>query len=449
MAKIEADKFEIGAFEFDFEKMMQRVFNVIQVKVDEKHQEFTFEGGELFRRKMVSDELRLSQVLINLLGNAVKFTPELGRISLKIGQTPLDEDHALLHVEVRDSGIGMTPEEQSRLFSSFEQGDSGITRKYGGTGLGLAICKKIVALMGGHIRVESAPGQGSLFAFTIRVGWGGPVPDIAGAAERRDLRVLVVGDEPETLEYLGSLLDGFGMRNDRVGSGAEALEKVGSAAADNRPYDVILLDWKMPGLDGVATAREIKRILGNDVIIVMISAMDWTELEKTAFGLGLAGYLPKPILPSALLDKLLNLTWERVLPEEGLIHPAHRWEDKRILLVEDNEINREVALSMLEETGTSVDYARDGLEALDMLAARPGYDLILMDIQMPRLDGLSAARRIRELEGPEGRRTPIIAMTANAFKEDVQASLDAGMDGHIAKPIDVVEFMHVLEEHLR
>ena len=448
MAKIEADKFEIGAFEFDFEKMIQRVFNVIQVKVDEKHQEFTFEGGELFRRKMISDELRLSQVLINLLGNAVKFTPESGRISLRIWQTPLDADHSLLSVEVRDNGIGMAQEEQNRLFSSFEQADSGITRQYGGTGLGLAICKKIINLMGGDVRVESAPGQGSLFAFTIRVGWGDPLPPAAVPAARRDLRVRVVDDEPDTLEYLGSLLDDFGMHNDRVSSGVAALDKIRASMADNRPYDVILLDWKMPGLDGVATAREIKRILGNDAVIVMISAMDWTELEQAASSLGLAGFLPKPILPSALQDTLLSLTNEKLLPGQERDSAPLRWQDKRILLVEDNEINREVALSLLEDTRALVDCAGDGLEALEMLEKNPGYDLILMDIQMPRLDGLSAARRIRELEGPTGRRTPIIAMTANAFKEDVQASLEAGMDGHIAKPIDLTEFMQVLEEHL-
>ena len=388
-------------------------------------------------------------MLINLLGNAVKFTPELGRISLKIGQTPLDADHSLLSVEVRDTGIGMTPEEQNRLFSSFEQADSGITRKYGGTGLGLAICKKIVNLMGGDIRVESAPGQGSLFTFTIRVGWGAPLPQAAVPAERRDLRVLVADDEPDTLEYLGSLLDGFGMHNDSVSSGAGALEKIRAAMADNRPYDVILLDWKMPGLDGVATAREIKRILGSDAVIVMISAMDWTELEKTASSLGLAGFLPKPILPSALQDTLLTLSSERLLPEQERGGQPLRWEGKRILLAEDNEINREVALSLLEDTRASVDCACDGLEALEMFEKSPGYDLILMDIQMPRLDGLSAARRIRALEEPAGRRVPIIAMTANAFKEDVRASLEAGMDGHIAKPIDINEFMQALEDHLR
>ncbi len=448
MSKIEADKFEVSAYEFNFEKMIQRVFNVVQVKVDEKRQTLTFEGGELFRRLMIGDELRLSQVLINLLGNAVKFTPELGRIDLKVGQTPLDADHSLLQVEVRDTGIGMTPAEQSRLFNTFEQADSGITRKYGGTGLGLAISKKIVNLMGGDIRVESTAGQGSLFAFSIKVGWGGPVPRTVLPTERQNPRVLVVDDDPAALEYIGSLLDGFGMQHDHAGGGAEALEKVGASLADGRTYDVILLDWNMPGLDGEATAREIKRILGNDVIIVMISAMDWSELEKTVSGLGLAGFLPKPILPSPLLDTLLNLTQGRLLPEKGRSVPLRRWEEKRILLVEDNEINREVAQSLLEETGVGVDCAGDGLEALEMLAQHPGYDLILMDIQMPRLDGLSAARRIRESEGPGARAVPIIAMTANAFKEDIQASLEAGMNGHIAKPINSDELIRVLAEHL-
>ncbi len=449
MAKIEANKFEISAFEFDFEKMIQRVFNVIQVKADEKRQDFTFEGGELFRRKMISDELRLSQVLINLLGNAVKFTPEFGRIHLKIAQTPLDENNSLLKVEVRDTGIGMTPEEQSRLFGTFEQGDSGITRQYGGTGLGLAICKKIVTMMGGDIWVESAAGHGSLFAFTVQVGWGGPVPQPHVPVGRGGLRVLVVDDEADTLEYLVSLLDGFGMQNASAASGAEALEKIRASLAESRPYDVILLDWKMPGLDGVATAREIKGILGNDVIIVMISAMDWSELEKTSSDLGLAGFLPKPILPSTLLDTLLSLTGGRLLPEQELAGQLFHWNDKRILLVEDNEINREVALSLLEETGLNIDCARDGLEAVEMFENNPGYDVILMDIQMPRLDGLSATRRIRASQKPEGRLVPIIAMTANAFKEDVRASLEAGMNGHIAKPIDIDELTRLLAEYLR
>ncbi len=451
MSRIEANKFEIASHEFDFESMLQRVFNIIQPKVDEKRQKFVFECKEIFTRALISDELRLSRVLINLLDNATKFTPEYGILSLKIGQSPLDDDHSTIHVEVKDTGIGMSPEEQGRLFTMFGQADDGLTRRFGGTGLGLAVCKKIVNLMDGDIQVESEPDQGSRFSFSINVGWGGKIMrPLPHSAAHEDLRILVVDDAEDVLEYLSNILESFSLKNDCASNGEQALEMVSSALQNGRPYDLIFIDWNMPDLTGGQTAKEIKRIMDNDIILVTISALDWSEIEDSAKTLGIANFLPKPILPSALLNMIMRLTSRTfVQGSSGAPDGLPDWSGKNILLAEDMELNREVAVTVLEGTGISIDSAGDGLEAVELFR-RQGekYHLILMDVQMPRVDGLTATKTIRASGLPNALDIPIIAMTANAFREDVQACLDAGMNGHITKPVDVDELIRLLSMYL-
>ena len=452
MSKIEADKFEISSYEFDFDAMLQRVFNVIQVKMDEKRQKLTFDCKEVFPKNMIGDELRLSQVLINLLGNAVKFTPEYGAITLKMSRTVLSETTSTLHVEVRDNGIGLTPEQQTHLFKVFEQADGSITRQYGGTGLGLAICKKIINLMGGDIRVESEAGQGSAFIFDIAVGWNeNSRQEVEYIADRRDLRILVVDDAEDVRDYFSSVLETFSIRCDTVDGGREALEAIAAARAEEDPYTMIFLDWSMPGMSGVETAAEIKRLINDESIVVMISVADWSDIEAELAPIGVTNFLPKPVLPSVLLNTIMTLS-ERALvtPKTEDAGATPTWQGKTILLAEDVDINREIVTDILEETGVSIEYAPDGQEAVEMFE-RSGekYDLIMMDIQMPRLDGLSAARQIRASGLPSASTVPIIAMTANAFKEDVQACLDAGMNGHIAKPLNVDELMKKLTALLK
>lgn len=450
MSKIDANKLEIVNSEFDFEKMLQNVFNVIQVKLEEKSQEFHFDISSVFTRYVISDELRLSQVLLNLLTNAIKFTPECGSIKLKLCEIPVNPNSSVLHVEVIDTGIGIAPDRRQHLFQSFEQADGSITRQYGGTGLGLAISKKIVNLMGGDIWVESEEGKGSRFIFEVVIDWGKSWPkNLGGRGLRRDLKILVVDDSSDALEYFCHILSDFSLKCDTALNGYRAIERVISAKENAAPYDVIFIDWTMPGLNGGETAREIQRIMDHNVIVVMISASDRHDIEDLAKAFGLSYFLPKPVFPSILYDMLVQVTAESIDEPEEEKKAVRSWKGRKILLVEDIEINREIVMSLLEETGVAIDTACDGLQAVEIFRSRgEDYDLVLMDVQMPVLDGLGATRQIRALPFSWASEVPIVAMTANAFKEDEKECLSAGMNNHVAKPLDVETVFGVLGGYL-
>lgn len=450
MSKIDANKFEITQDEFDFEKMMQNIFNVVQVKLDEKHQEFHFDIDSAFSRKIISDELRLSQVLINLLNNAIKFTPNGGKVVLKVKEEP-QGDISRLHVEVIDSGIGIAPEHQARLFSSFEQADNSITRQYGGTDLGLAICKKIVNLMNGDIWVESTPGIGSKFIFEVEVKWGGELPAaIKSNTIPKQLRILVADDSEDVLEYFRNILDGFSLLCDTVANGEEAIEAVCAKRDVGAPYDVIFLDWNMPGINGGQTAQEIRRVMDDNIVVVMISVADWSDIEKEAKKYKVSNFLAKPVLPSVLYNTIVELTQNTLVSnKEPEVTKTKDWRDKKLLLVEDIEINREIVLNVLEETEVNIDCAVNGMQAVQMLTeSNETYDIVLMDVQMPIMDGLAATRQIRAMDTPYAKNVPIIAMTANAFKEDEKNCLAAGMNGHVAKPLEIGDLFSVLSKYL-
>ena len=452
MSKIESGKFEITDNEFDFEKMLQNVCNVVNVKVEEKQQNFTIDFDDVFLSYVVCDELRLSQVMINLLTNAVKFTPEHGDITLKIRHQDLDEEQSTLHVEVWDTGIGVDEDQKSRLFRSFEQADGSTTRKFGGTGLGLAICKRICTLMGGDIWLENREEGGSRFIFEVTIRWGGelvrevPVKNI----DTEKIHILTVDDHEDVRIYFGNILQGFALRSETAASGEEAVAKVRRAKDEGDPFNLIFLDWKMPGMDGLETTRRIKEIAGGDAKVVLISVADWSEIEAEAIGSGVSRFLPKPVLPSQLFNTIMETMEYSMFSEDPAYEQkVYQWRGRHILIAEDIEINREILLSILEETGVDVDCAVNGLEALELYRAAPEkYDLILMDIQMPELDGLAATTRIRDSGKPRSATIPIIAMTANAFKEDIEQCLAAGMNDHIAKPINLEELMTKLSEVL-
>ncbi|MGI6154128.1 MAG: response regulator [Christensenellaceae bacterium] len=452
MSKIDADKFEISNDAFDFDKMLQNVLNVVQVKLEEKQQHFHFETNQAFTNMVVSDELRLSQVLINLLTNAIKFTPESGDITLKVYETPsCDEGRVKIHVDVSDTGIGIGEEAQKKLFNSFEQADGSITRQYGGTGLGLAISKKIIELMGGEIWVESELGKGTTFSFEIEAQLGKKLrnPSTEYSAPE-DLRVLVIDDHEDVLEYFSNILAGFSVQCDTASNGRQALEMVKKSIQEEQPYGMVFIDWNMPGMNGGDTAKEIRHITNDHAIVVMISVADWGDIESEARTYGVTNFLPKPVLPSTLYNTILELTHNDLIKEKSPSEDASAadWSNRHILLVEDIEVNRAIVEGMLEETGIHIDNAENGLEAVNMFRQnQDGYDLILMDVQMPVMDGLEATKQIR-LTGTERAQTiPIIAMTANAFKEDEQLCLEAGMDRHIAKPLSVDELYSVLTEY--
>ena len=446
MSKIESGRLELVEEGFDFERMLENVCNVIGLKSEEKHQNLFVNVSQNMPRRVVGDELRLAQVLTNLLSNAVKFTPDKGNIKLEIKLLPKGESgESVMYTAVTDSGIGISPEQQTKLFTSFEQAEGSIARRFGGTGLGLAISKKIVELMGGHIGVRSEVGQGSCFFFTANL-----TPDdntirrvVYDKSVYSSLRVLVVDDDFEVLDYFKRVLADFEMCSDYASSGEEAMSLAQAASAAGAGYDIVFVDYLMEDMDGIATTCALKQIIGNSVHVIMISISDWSAVENAATAAGIARFIQKPLFRSSIFNAINELVIRKGIWQEGSLLEASQGQTFsrcHLLLVEDIEINREIALTLLEDTLLNIECAETGQAALQMFEANPNkYDLILMDIQMPVMDGLTATRRIRALPHPRAALVPIVAMTANAFKEDVDACKAAGMWDHISKPIDVEE----------
>jgi PAS domain S-box-containing protein len=468
MSKIEANRLELSKTEFNFEKILYRAVTVVNFRVEEKKQHFTVHLGEGIPRTLIGDDQRLTQVITNLLSNAVKFTPEEGYISLNSSVVSRDQDEhgtkfCTLQVDVSDSGIGISAEQQDRLFRSFEQADSNTSRKFGGTGLGLAISKRIVEMMSGTIRVTSKPGCGAVFSFTVKLEQGRDLSQ--SGVNWGNIRALVVDDDPAVLEYFSELARRFELSCDTVCGGQEAvalMEKTGD-------YDIYFVDWKMPGMDGNALTRYIKQRAGQNgrhSIVVMISSFEWTAIEDEAKKAGVDRFLPKPLFPSAIAD-VINECLGIAAVAEAEQPAVQTYPGRCILLAEDVEINREIVQTLLEPMGLAVDCAENGREAVDKFRAAPEkYDVIFMDVQMPEMDGYEATRQIRAFEknreksmgfdeskthGDTGQprgRIPIIAMTANVFKEDVEKCLAAGMNSHVGKPLDMEEVIKQLEEYL-
>ncbi|MDR1874660.1 MAG: response regulator [Synergistaceae bacterium] len=471
MSKIEAGKLEVSLAEFRLEKMLQRVTNVIGFRMDEKKINFSVNLARNLPVSVISDDQRLAQVLTNLLSNAVKFTPRNGSITLS-AKTVEEASGGVCRLEfnVTDTGIGISPQNQTKLFNSFEQADGGISRKFGGTGLGLAISRRIVELLGGKIWVESEEGRGSSFIFQIMAMHGSDSPSVFDHT-REKLRVLVVDDSQDVLDYFISLADGMNIDCDVASGGEEAcrmIEEKGEAF-----YSVVFVDWRMPVMDGIELTRVIKRRWGREIVVIMIPASEWGEIESDAKAAGVDGFVPKPLFPSNIMDCINKcLAAEEDVETTGTDAPGSRvfeghvpegrasedraskseggcFEGRRILLTEDIDINREIVVSLLEETRVVVDSAENGVVAVSMFKNDPGrYDLILMDIHMPEMDGYQATRAIRELDAPRAKEVPIVAMTANVFREDIERCLAAGMNDHIGKPIDVDELMEKLSGYL-
>ncbi|MDR2124931.1 MAG: response regulator [Desulfovibrio sp.] len=449
ISKIEANKFEIAPELFNFEKMLQKVVNVINFRVGEKQQNLIVSLDKNIPRMLIADDQRLAQVLANLLSNAVKFTPEGGTV--RLDTRLLSEENGLcsIQIEVTDTGIGISDEHQARLFASFTQADSGIARKFGGTGLGLAISKHIIEIMGGRIWVVSELDKGSTFAFVIpaRRGNSEKGRSLLNPDVRRDnMRVLAVDDMQEILEYFRDIAQRFGINCDIAPGGAEALELI----SRHGPYDMYFVDWKMPGMDGIELSRRIRDNASSKSVVIMISAGEWSSVEGMARDAGVYKFLAKPLFPSAILDCINECLGENTLPEEpdGQADNPDDFTGRCVLLAEDVEVNREIVLALLEPTGITIDCAENGDIAVDLFKAAPGrYDLIFMDMQMPEKDGLQATRSIRALDAPEAKTIPIVAMTANVFREDIEKCLEAGMNDHLGKPLDFNEVLKILRRY--
>ena len=440
-SKIEADRLSLEQIEFELEPVLGNVINLQAERAAKKSLELVLELAPEVPTRLVGDPLRLGQVLINLVNNAVKFT-ERGTIRLCLRLQQRDEAGVRLRFEVSDTGIGLSPEQQARLFHSFEQADSSTTRKYGGTGLGLAISKRLVELMGGEIGVESVLGQGSSFWFTVRLGV------VSGVSQQpalqpclRDRRMLVVDDNEPAREVQAGMLRSMGFHVSAVESGPLALAELERSEQAGQPYDIVFLDWKMPDMDGLAVARAIARLpLRQQPMVLMVTAYDRDALLQAAADLRLSDVLVKPVTPSILLDAVMRLLGARQAQPASLAEgggaaalDASVLRGARALLVEDNEVNQEVGQALLEELGLQVEIAPDGAVALERVQ-RQAYEVVLMDMQMPVMDGLSATRAIRQLAALD--ELPILAMTANAMAGDRERCLEAGMQDHIAKPID-------------
>ncbi|MDR1351733.1 MAG: response regulator [Treponema sp.] len=456
MSKIEAGKLELSLSDFDFEKMLQRVVNVINFRVDEKRQVLAVYIDEKIPRMLCGDDQRLAQVITNLLSNAVKFTPENG--SVRVDTRLLEEKDGVytIQIEITDTGIGISEEQQARLFSSFQQAESSTSRKFGGTGLGLAISKRIVEMMGGRIWIKSEPGHGSTFGFTVQAGRGASqkrAPLIPGA-DRAKLRVLAVDDALDVRAYFADIARGLGISCDTAAGGGEAWALIDR----NGPYDIYFIDWKMPGMDGIELSRRIKGRGGNEPVIIMISSVEWSAIEKDAREAGISRFLPKPLFPSVIEDCVNECLGAAPVQDAGESE-TDDFSGHRVLLAEDVEINREIMLSLLEPSGLVIDCAENGAEALKLFAENYGsYDMVFMDVQMPEMDGYEATRRIRAFEEGRGKElaarkypqgVPIIAMTANVFREDIEKCLEAGMNGHLGKPLDMDDVLGSLREYLK
>ena len=451
MSKIEANKFELSCQAFDFEKMLINVTNVINFRIEEKKQNLIINQDKNIPVSIIGDELRLSQVITNLLTNAVKFTPESGTITLRAKDLSVPAGKPTLQIEVADNGIGISVEQQSRLFTSFEQAEGGTARKYGGTGLGLAISKRIVELMGGRIWIESEFGTGSKFIFTIEYEEDYSKPRTKLIINKEDMHVLAVDDSPEIREYFTDVMTSLELSYDVAADGYEALNMI--INRKDKPYNIFFVDWKMPKMNGIELTRKIKEITMNNAVIIMISAAEWSDIEKDATEAGVDRFISKPLFQTILINSInecVGFTDNEITNQQTTAtERANNYKNHTILIAEDVDINREIMRGILEETGISIDFAENGLEAILMFKEQPSrYSLILMDIHMPEMDGYEATRKIRALDYESIKAIPIIAMTANVFREDIEKCLSAGMNDHIGKPIDIDDLFKKFELYL-
>lgn len=445
MSRIESGKVDIEESEASLPDILYDLKTLIQADVKAKQITFHIDTVDVKNEIIVCDKLRLNQVLLNILSNAVKYTKSGGKVNLSIIQTEGNaEGYACYQFRIKDTGIGMSPDFLKHVFEPFAREQTSTVSGIQGTGLGLAITKNIVDMMNGTITVESEEGKGSEFIVSFQFKTKDEGQEHAYLERLEDVRVLVVDDDINTCTSLSKMLSSMKMRSDWTTRGQEALPRTAFAQEQGDPFHVFLIDWELSDLNGIETARQLRKIVGDKAIIILLTTYDWTDIETEAREAGVSAFCSKPLFLSMLKNVLTDSYQEPNESEEDIT--PYLLEGKKILLVEDNELNQEIAKTVLEEAGLIIDTADDGTEAVQTIekAQANTYDLILMDIQMPLMDGYEAARKIRAMDDPDKANIPIVAMTANAFDEDKQKAIDAGMNGHIPKPIDIPKMLETL-----
>lgn len=449
MSKIESGKLTLNVDVICLRETMESIVSIIQPQVKAKRQLFDVFIQNIRRENLYCDSVRLNQVLLNLLSNAMKFTPEEGSITVTVSQedSPRGEGFVRTHFIVRDTGIGMSEEFQKKIFESFAREDSTRVQRTEGTGLGMAITKYIVDEMQGTIAVASRQGEGSEFHVTLDLE---AAPEDEEAMRLPDWEMLVADDDEQLCRSAADSLRDMGVRAEWALSGPQAIDMARERHRQGRDYQVILLDWKIPGMDGIETARRLRTDIGGHVPILLISAYDWSDIEDQARQAGISGFLSKPLFRSTLYHGLLRFAGDEAARPEEPQETGRDFSGVRILLAEDNELNWEIANELLTAQGFRLDWAENGQKCVELFeSAEVGtYDLILMDLRMPVMNGYDATRAIRALDRPDARTIPIIAMTADAFSEDIHRCLECGMDAHIAKPLDMRELLRLLQRYL-
>ena len=453
MSRIESGKMTMNEKEEDLSEIMHTLRNIVQSDIAAKQLDFYIDTQDLVNERIVCDKLRLNQILLNVLSNSIKYTPAGGTVSIRIIQTFVRaEGYSGYQFRIKDTGMGMSPDFLEHIFEPFERVSNTTISGIQGTGLGMAITKNIVDMMGGKISIESEPGHGTEVIIDLDFKTGSerrtqnePIVQLCG------LPGLVVDDDINSCISISKMLRNIGMRSEWCTSGHEAVIRAEEAKSRQDSFEVFIIDWLMPDMNGIETVRRIRRVIGDETPIIIVTAYDWSDIEEEARAAGVTGFVNKPVFPTDLRETLLkHFSIEEKPAAEPVAESNEKFTGKKLLLVEDNELNREIACEILEEYGFSIDTAEDGTIAVQkMESAVPGqYDLILMDVQMPLMNGYEATRRIRALPDRIVSGIPIIAMTANAFEEDRMEAINAGMNDHLAKPINIDRLKEVLRIYL-
>ena len=450
MSRIENGKIKIDEKAVHLPDIIHDVRSIIQPDMTAKRLAFFIDTMDIEDEDIATDPLRLNQILLNILSNAIKFTPAGGMVSIRIAQkNGAPKGHACYEFRVKDNGIGMSEKFQAHIFEQFAREESATVSRIPGTGLGMSITKSIVDLMGGTISIESEPGKGSEFIVNLCFALNEQKIEQKRLPQLEGLHALVADDDTDTCLNVSTMLSKIGMRPEWTISGKEAVIRTKYAVEQGDRFSVFIIDWLIPDINGIEVVRRIRKLIGDDCPIIILTAYDWADIEEEARTAGVTAFCEKPLFPSELRRVLAEPFHGEVAGELPQPEPVDLT-GKNILLVEDNELNREIAVEILKGAGFVVDTAEDGGTAVQMMEQAPAgqYDLVLMDIQMPDIDGYEATRQIRAMRDVRKANIPIFAMTANAFEEDRQNALNAGMNGHIAKPLDIPHLLRVLEDAL-